>query len=199
MLPYTEVEEKNHRNFRLGLWKRSSESWMYSAARCFPSYTPSNFSQVWFGSMESCRMPAEWMKPMTLGAFLENHLSQASCEPMSILPCSTLMPMDSALASIVFHLGMLRSEIFMDRERNSMVNFGTYEPPLAAWIASALSRIHSPMTRPRAPLPPEIPMMPSAGSSNSLLATWYVYDGSCRNTKRPAGRPVLIPSLTGKG
>mmetsp|Transcript_20143 Transcript_20143/g.45878 ORF Transcript_20143/g.45878 Transcript_20143/m.45878 type:complete len:209 (+) Transcript_20143:1043-1669(+) len=50
------------------------------------------------------------------------------------------------------------------------------------------------MTRAKAPLPPEMPMMPSSGSWNSALCSYGV-EGTCRMTKRPLFRmrTVLWP------
>mmetsp|Transcript_10627 Transcript_10627/g.28386 ORF Transcript_10627/g.28386 Transcript_10627/m.28386 type:complete len:217 (+) Transcript_10627:811-1461(+) len=130
---------------------------MYRAARDLASNTASNFSQVWLKSMESCRMPAEWMKPTRFGVSALMYSSTDSALPQSHLACSTVIPNSAASLSISFQLGMFPSLTFIERERNLMENF---LPPCAL----ALLKSHPPITSPSAPLPPEMAMTPLSGS-----------------------------------
>mmetsp|Transcript_22002 Transcript_22002/g.44484 ORF Transcript_22002/g.44484 Transcript_22002/m.44484 type:complete len:225 (+) Transcript_22002:828-1502(+) len=130
--------------------------------------------------MESCKMPAEWMKPARFGVFSRMYSSTPSFLLQSHFACKTSMPSSAASLSISFQLGMFWSLIFMDRERNSMENL---LPPCSL----ALFRIHRPMTSPRAPFPPEIAITPSLGSWKSGLFS-YGADGTWRATNLPLFR-----------
>mmetsp|Transcript_93496 Transcript_93496/g.194960 ORF Transcript_93496/g.194960 Transcript_93496/m.194960 type:complete len:203 (-) Transcript_93496:942-1550(-) len=175
------MEENIQKKRSLGFLNRSKAPCKYNAARCLGSNTASHFSQVKFISIESCKRPAEWMMPTRSGVKLEINSSVASWELMSERACSTWMPSCAALPWIRFHVGMLSSEMRMDRDKNFI------EKPVAPW-SSAVFNNHSPITKARAPLPPVMAIVPSLGSKNSWPAFSYSLDDSWRATKRPVWR-----------